>query len=687
MLQLQGKAQAAVEWSERLLPVAAVAGPEDDDEEEDEEEEEDEAEDEAEGAAFYAAHAAVEWSERLLPVAAGAKALAAVAQAEAEGLELLQRSKNQSGFVGVYLRPRNGKRDHELDHELDGLEHGLEHAPMFQARIKRRGKGVGQGEWINLGVFGSAEEAALEVARHGERRPPWSRAKWDTLSRAHASTAEAEEGERPAPLSVVEVMQQAAAEGLSLPSSRESSTGYQGVYLRRYETDRPFIAQLGRGAGHSSGPAQLGLGQQKCSRHIGHFATAEEAALAVARAMAAAAKQATAAANAKRAKRAPLPPTLTTGMGTGMGTGGGSASAGDAVEALRAEVAAGSSPASHRSSSTSSNRIRLRVDAAARRAWRVHDEPPLGSSLVERASTTHRPAGGMGEVDEANEVDEADVADEAGVAGEADGDDGDDGPISPDPNDDTCAACGHAAWAPGNEMLLCDGPGCNTAYHLGCLRPPLKRVPKGDWLCPSCKLGAEAETEARPVPEAVRRAILQQEDCGECVNCRDKPRFGGRGVRRKGCELKQAQLWEARGKVGRGGARAKLRFQLKVVAKLKVLAAGQPPSSEIAAAAAAAAPTVAAHDSDDSDDSDEDKPVATKLVVAAADADGAAARYRTCSAGHTLVPIYNFDAKLRCDQCTEHIYCSAAAPRFSCAACHPDLCLQHACNTYGHMCM
>ena len=412
----------------------------------------------------------------------------------------------------------------------------------------------------------------------------------------------------------------------------------------------------------------MGLGQQKRSRHIGHFATAEEAALAVARAMAAAAKQATAAANAKRAKRAPLPPTLTTGMGTGMGTGGGSASARDAVEALRAEVAAGSSPASHRSSSTSSNRIRLRVDAAAGRAWRVHDEPPLGSSLVERASTTHRPAGGMGEVDE---------ADEAGVADEADGDDGDDGPISPDPNDDTCAACGHAAWAPGNEMLLCDGPGCNTAYHLGCLRPRLKRVPKGDWLCPSCKLGAEAETEARPVPEAVRRAIQQQEDCGECVNCRDKPRFGGRGVRRKGCELKQEQLREARGKVGRGGARAKLRFQLKVVAKLKVLTAGQPPSSEIAAAAA--------DDSDDSDDSDEDKPAAAEPVVAAADTDGAAARYRTCATGHTLAPIYHFDAKLRCDQCTEHIYCSAAAPRFSCAACHPDLCLQHACNTHGHM--
>ena len=68
-------------------------------------------------------------------------------------------------------------------------------------------------------------------------------------------------------------------------------------------------------------------------------------------------------------------------------------------------------------------------------------------------------------------------------------------------------------------------------------------------------------------------------------------------------------------------------------------------------------------------------------------ADGGAARYRTCAAGHALVPLYTFDAKLSCNQCSEHIYCSAAAPRFSCAASHPDLRLQHACNTHGHMCM
>ena len=33
-------------------------------------------------------------------------------------------------------------------------------------------------------------------------------------------------------------------------------------------------------------------------------------------------------------------------------------------------------------------------------------------------------------------------------------------------------------------MLLCDG--CGTGWHLYCLRPPLKAVPAGTWLCPRC---------------------------------------------------------------------------------------------------------------------------------------------------------------------------------------------------------
>ncbi|ORX95785.1 JmjC-domain-containing protein, partial [Basidiobolus meristosporus CBS 931.73] len=34
------------------------------------------------------------------------------------------------------------------------------------------------------------------------------------------------------------------------------------------------------------------------------------------------------------------------------------------------------------------------------------------------------------------------------------------------------------------SMLLCDG--CNRGFHIYCLRPPLKKIPKTDWFCPQC---------------------------------------------------------------------------------------------------------------------------------------------------------------------------------------------------------
>lgn len=36
----------------------------------------------------------------------------------------------------------------------------------------------------------------------------------------------------------------------------------------------------------------------------------------------------------------------------------------------------------------------------------------------------------------------------------------------------------------GGQMIVCEH--CHKAYHLYCLNPPLKRVPKGDWYCAGC---------------------------------------------------------------------------------------------------------------------------------------------------------------------------------------------------------
>ena len=66
--------------------------------------------------------------------------------------------------------------------------------------------------------------------------------------------------------------------------------------------------------------------------------------------------------------------------------------------------------------------------------------------------------------------------------------------------DDECQIC-HYSGKPA-RTLLCDGPGCDKPYHMACLSPPKRVIPKGncctywgggilqhilgDWYCPSC---------------------------------------------------------------------------------------------------------------------------------------------------------------------------------------------------------
>lgn len=50
------------------------------------------------------------------------------------------------------------------------------------------------------------------------------------------------------------------------------------------------------------------------------------------------------------------------------------------------------------------------------------------------------------------------------------------------PDDTECCQC-HSADDE-ESMLICDG--CENGYHMGCLSPPLRSVPAGDWFCRSC---------------------------------------------------------------------------------------------------------------------------------------------------------------------------------------------------------
>lgn len=38
-----------------------------------------------------------------------------------------------------------------------------------------------------------------------------------------------------------------------------------------------------------------------------------------------------------------------------------------------------------------------------------------------------------------------------------------------------------------DTLLMCDNSQCFKAAHMGCLDPPLSRIPRGEWICPDCE--------------------------------------------------------------------------------------------------------------------------------------------------------------------------------------------------------
>jgi len=144
-------------------------------------------------------------------------------QAEAEGLTLLE-ADSKTGYFGVHLdKPGKPK--------------------PYKARVRRGGIKV------TLGSFATAEEAALCVARSPEGQ------------------AAAQRAAAPPPPTSEEVRQQAQAEGLTLLKA-DTKAGYFGVYLTHPGMPTPYQAKVTRGGNKVT---------------LGSFATAEEAALCVAR--------------------------------------------------------------------------------------------------------------------------------------------------------------------------------------------------------------------------------------------------------------------------------------------------------------------------------------------------------------------------------------------------------------------
>ncbi|XP_058786893.1 PHD finger protein EHD3-like [Vicia villosa] len=46
-----------------------------------------------------------------------------------------------------------------------------------------------------------------------------------------------------------------------------------------------------------------------------------------------------------------------------------------------------------------------------------------------------------------------------------------------------------------DQIILCDG--CDHAYHIHCMKPPLSSIPKGKWFCKKCDAGIKAISQAK----------------------------------------------------------------------------------------------------------------------------------------------------------------------------------------------
>ncbi|CAJ1971945.1 unnamed protein product [Sphenostylis stenocarpa] len=60
-----------------------------------------------------------------------------------------------------------------------------------------------------------------------------------------------------------------------------------------------------------------------------------------------------------------------------------------------------------------------------------------------------------------------------------------------------------------DKIVLCDG--CDNAYHIYCMKPPLNSIPKGKWFCIKCDAGIQAIRQARKTYESKKGKIGQND--------------------------------------------------------------------------------------------------------------------------------------------------------------------------------
>jgi origin recognition complex subunit 1 len=76
-----------------------------------------------------------------------------------------------------------------------------------------------------------------------------------------------------------------------------------------------------------------------------------------------------------------------------------------------------------------------------------------------------------------------------------------------DDEEDECYSCGICGSAAKRQGKLLECSKCLGGFHLGCLNPPLKQIPEGDWVCPTCSQGRAPRLRSI---KCARERLLQQ---------------------------------------------------------------------------------------------------------------------------------------------------------------------------------
>ncbi len=90
----------------------------------------------------------------------------------------------------------------------------------------------------------------------------------------------------------------------------------------------------------------------------------------------------------------------------------------------------------------------------------------------------------------------------------------DEKPLFEGEHSDWCYVCDD-----GGDLVCCDY--CEKSFHLNCHIPALSDIPRGNWKCCEC-----AAVEYKRKMKCGECEACLREDCGKCLHCKDKPKFG-----------------------------------------------------------------------------------------------------------------------------------------------------------------